>query len=139
MSLDGCRCLACTGTPSVAVGVEHEALRQLIVALLSRDDVTWDVCPCSLREMTHTATANEADVAIVATSGFPASWGDLLDVFPADKVVVIGPEPGSGYERAARAAGAGAWIARDRIGEDLRSALRTVLGCNRGPEVVALA
>ena len=139
MSLDGCRCLACTGTPTVAVGVEHEALRQLIVALLSRDAVTWDVCPCSLRDIAHTATANEADVAIVATAGFPASCGDLLDVFPANKLVVIGPEPENAYERAARAAGAGAWIARDRIAEDLRSALRTVLGCTRGPEVVALA
>jgi hypothetical protein len=138
MGAKACRCLACTGAPTIAVAVEHDALRQLIVVLLSRDDVTWGVCPCVVTDVAETAAAHSADVAVVATSDFPASCVDLLDVLPRSKVIVIGPEPEVAYERAARDAGAGAWISRDRIGEDLLDALHTVLGCRRGTDGVAL-
>lgn len=138
MSADGCGCLACTGSPTAVIAVDHDALRQLIVALLCRDDVSWGVCPCVMTDVAQTAAGNGADVAVVATAHFPSACGDLLAVLPAEKVVVIGPEPEGAYERAARDAGAGAWVSRDRIGEDLRSALHTVLGCSRGPGGIAL-
>ena len=130
MSAAACTCLACTGTPIVTVAVEHDALRQLTVALLSRDEVTWELRPCSLTEAPETATAGEAQIAVVATADFPAACRGLLNVLPAHKIVVIGPEPEGAYERAALDAGAGAWLPRDRIGDDLPCMLRKVLGCS---------
>ena len=138
MSVDGCPCHACTGSPTIAVAVEHVGLRQLIVALLARDDGTWGVCACPLVDSSWTATANDADVAVVVTGDFPQCCADLLRVLPPDRIVVIGPEPERAYERAARSAGAGAWIPLDRIGEDLPAAIRSVLGCTRFPGTAAL-
>lgn len=139
MSSGGCGCLACTGAATVAVAVEHAALRQLIVALLSRAGSTWGVCPCRLADAADVAGANRADVAVVATADFPGCCRELLGVVHPDRVVVIGPEPEGAYERAARAAGAGAWVSRDRIAEDLPPAVRSVLGCTRGPDAAAFA
>lgn len=47
--------------------------------------------------------------------------------------MVIGPEPDSAYRLAALAQGAGAWISRDRVGEELGPEMRRMLGCIHDP------
>jgi hypothetical protein len=53
--------------------------------------------------------------------------------FPPGRVVVVGPEPDRSYRQAARAHGAGAWVPRERVGEDLGREMRRVLGCTHDP------
>jgi DNA-binding NarL/FixJ family response regulator len=127
-------CPVCTGAPSVIVAVAHRGLRRLIVELLERDHGCWK--PDGVREpadLVGKLAAAQPDLVIVDARDFPRCSRELLGSFPAQQVVVIGPEPDPAYEHAARSGGAGAWLARDRVGEDLSACMRTALGCTHGP------
>ena len=127
-------CPVCAGTPSVAVAVAHRGLQKLIVELLERDHACWQVDAITDRaDLAHRIAASPLDVVIVDASDFPRCCRELLGSFPAQRVVVIGPEPDPAYEHAARAGGAGAWLASDRVGEDLSDCMRDALGCTHAP------
>ena len=53
--------------------------------------------------------------------------------FPCHRMVVIGPEPDGAYRSAALHVGAGGWVARDVVAEQLSNAMRAALGCTHGP------
>ena len=123
-------CAVCAGTPSVLVAVAHAAARELTVELLEREHRDWRVRalvdPAALRR----ALATEPpDLVVVDATDFSRCCRELLDGYPAGRVVVIGPEPGPAYERAARRGGAGAWVARDRVAEDLSACMCAALSC----------
>jgi len=68
------------------------------------------------------------DLVVLDTAQFPGDCRQALRRFPSEQVIVIGPEPGDAYRTAALAAGAGAWVARDRIADDLIAEVWRVLG-----------
>jgi DNA-binding NarL/FixJ family response regulator len=70
-------------------------------------------------------------VVVVDTVDFPACCHAALNSLPPERVIVVGPEPDAAYRTAAVSLGAGGWVSRDRIGDELASAVRTALGCPR--------
>lgn len=123
-------CRVCSGAPSVVVVVAHPTLRRLIVELLERDEACWQLRAVAHQpDLAAAVAAEEPDLVILDAGNFPRCCRDSLHSFPRQHVIVIGPEPDAAYERAARRAGAGAWLPRDRVGEDLTACMRRVLGC----------
>jgi len=127
--MDGEQCPVWTGTAAVLVAVVHRTLRQLIVELLQQDHAKWNVTAVpNQRDLADAITAAAPDLVILDVGDFARSCRDSLQAFPRHRVIVIGPEPDVAYERAARQGGAGAWLTRDRVGEELVAAMRSVLG-----------
>ena len=127
-------CRVCTGAPSVVVVVAHRAVRHLIIALLERDQARWQLrAVADEADLAATIAAAEPDLVIVDAGDFARCCRDALRSFPRQRVIVIGPEPDAAYQRAARRAGAGGWLPRDRLGEDLTDCMRRVLGCTHRP------
>jgi len=134
MDADQVGCPVCTGTPSVIVAVAHRGLRKLIVELLERDHGCWKLDTVTQgADLADKLAAARPDLVIVDARDFPRCTRELLGSFPSGQVVVIGPEPDPAYEHAARSGGAGAWLSRDRVGEDLSACMRDALGCSHGP------
>lgn len=126
-------CLVCTGTPSVVVAVANHTLRRLIVDLLGRDGPCWQVRDIAGQaELAAAVAVAEPDLVILDTGDFARFCRDSAGSVAPQRVVVIGPEPDAAYEHAARRAGAGAWLTRDRVGEDLSVCMCRVLGCTHG-------
>ena len=127
-------CPVCTGTPVVLLSVVQPAARQLTVELLEREHGCWQVRALEDPRTLARAVADAVpDLVVIDAADFPRCCRDVLDGFPAERVVVVGPEPDDAYEGAARRAGAGAWLARDRVAEDLSASMRLALGCTHGP------
>lgn len=111
----------------------HRTLRHLIVELLARDHADWQVSTVADQsDLAEAITADSTDLVILDVGDFVRSCRESLQSFPRERVIVIGPEPDAEYERAAREEGAGAWLSRDRVGEDLVTAMRQALGCQTG-------
>lgn len=126
------KCSVGPGTPSVVVAVAHPALRRLTLELLEQDTTRWQLHPVTDRgDLAATVTPAGPDLVVLDDEDI--SWCcQLHPDFARQHVIVIGPEPDPAYERAARGAGAGAWLCRDRVGEDLIPSMRSVLGCSHG-------
>jgi DNA-binding NarL/FixJ family response regulator len=123
-------CRVCTGAPSVVVVAAYPTLRRLIVELLERDQACWQVGAVAHQpELAAAVAAQQPDLVILDAADFPRCCRDSLHFFDRQHVIVVGPEPDAAYERAARRAGAGGWLPRDRVGEDLTACMRRVLGC----------
>ncbi len=118
---------ACADTCCVAVAVTHARMRAMIIDLLDREPCCWSAIAASGPAGLSSVLA-EAPVDLVVVDGadFPTCCRDLSGV-ALDHVVVIGAQPDQAYEAAALAQGAGAWLPRDRVGEDLPGALNDVL------------
>ena len=58
-------------------------------------------------------------VLVVDAADFPGCCRGRLAGLPRDRFVVVGREPGAAYRDLAASQGAGAWIPRERLGEDL--------------------
>jgi len=113
-------------TPVVVV-VVHRAMRELIVELLNRDNGSWAVSVLdSVSELDQTASLRP-DLVIVDTADFTAVRHQLPAHFPVTRLVVIGPEPDPAYRRAALDGGAGGWLSRECVAEELCNALRSAL------------
>ncbi len=105
----------------------------MIVDLLEREHGCWVSCPIARREDLLAAVETERPALIVVDAcDFPSCCRELLVAFPAERIVVIGPEPDAGYRSAAMRGGAGGWLPRDDLG-DLSAVLRHALGCTHGP------
>ena len=123
-------CPVCDGTPSVLVAVRHPAMRHFALELIQREHGSWVTTEPQENEMLGSAiTRVDPDVIVVDDGDFPSCCRAAIDAFPPARVVVVGIEPDNSYEAAAVRAGAGAWVPRDRVGEDLGRVMRTVLGC----------
>lgn len=123
-------CPVCGGTPTVLVAVRHDAMRRFTLELVARDHRHWVPVAPAEGEMVADAIARVSpDVLVVDDGDFPACCRVAIAAFPPSRVVVIGTEPDGGYQGAAIRAGAGAWVPRERVGDDLGGVLRAVLGC----------
>ena len=112
-------------SPQVVVVVVHRMMRQFIVELLNRDHDSWAVSSVDGLADLDATTLSRADLVIVDTSDFLAVRHHLPAPFSVSRVVVIGPEPDPAYRRASLDGGAGGWLSRDRIAEELCNALRS--------------
>jgi len=82
------------------------------------------------------------DLVVVDTARFPGCCPEALRRFPPGRMIVIGPEPGDPYRVTALAAGAGGWVARERVGEDLMAEVWRVFrvernSCSPSPDPAA--
>lgn len=133
MGRDPSTCPVCTGTALVLLAVTHPAARKLTVELLEREHGCWHVRALEdPRELARAIADAVPDLVVVDTADVALCCRDLLAGMPPDRIVVVGPEPDDAYARAARRAGAGAWLARDRIADDLSATMRLALGCTGG-------
>ncbi len=113
------------GRPHVVVAVAHYVMRALIVDLLDRG--FWAVSAVdSLSELGHVASAHP-DLVIVDTGDFESCCRELPESLALNRLIVVGPEPDPAYRQAALSRGAGAWLSRDCVAEDLGDALRSAL------------
>ena len=118
--------------PHVVVAVAHRGMRALIVDLLGRDHGCWTVSAIDGVAGLRAAVTSRPDVVVVDAADFGCCCGGRLGSFELDRVVVIGPEPDPAYRRAVLERGAGAWLSRENVAEELRAALRVSLGCTNG-------
>jgi len=114
-----------TSAPGAEIGVvvAHPALRDLVVALLERSDPSWKVTAAAdPRPLPAQLDVDALDVVVVDA-------GDVArccraTTFPRGRLIVIGPQPGDDYQRAARRSGVGGWLPRDRLADDLAPLVR---------------
>ena len=127
-------CPVCDGQPRVLVAIRHPGMRHLTGDLLAREYHCWVASDLAADEPLADALANShADLVVVDAADFPGCCLATLHGFPPARAVVVGPEPDPGYRAQALANGAGAWIPRERVGEDLGPAMRSILGCVHDP------
>ena len=114
--------------------VAHNAMRALIIDLLDRDGDRWTVTTVdSVAELADNAPTHQ-DLIVVDTADFAAVRRHLPSGFATAQVIVIGPEPDPAYRHAALCAGAGGWLSREHVAEQLCVALRSTLACvNESP------
>ncbi|MDP1804202.1 MAG: hypothetical protein Q8K72_03460 [Acidimicrobiales bacterium] len=127
-------CPVCDGQPRILVAIRHPGMRHLTGDLLAREYHCWVASDLAADEPLADALARvHPDLVVVDAADFPGCCLATLGGFPRARVVVIGPEPDPGYRAQAMANGAGAWIPRERVGEDLGPAMRSILGCVHDP------
>mgnify|MGYP003135159510 CR=1 FL=1 len=102
-------CPVCDATPVVLVALRHPVLR---VDAIGR---------------------TRPDLVVVDDSDFPSCCQAALDRMPPERVMVVGPEPDTAYRSLALANGAGGWVCREQVGDDLSGAMRAALGCRHDP------
>jgi hypothetical protein len=118
----------------VLVALRHPAMRRFTRLLLARECRCWTPVEADVGGSLRSQLAARApDLLVIDAADFPACCPTPSSGFPPGRVVVVGPEPDRSYRQAARAHGAGAWVARERVGEDLGREMRRVLGCTHGP------
>jgi len=127
-------CPVCDGEPRVLVAIRHPAMRRFTRELLARDHGCWLATAIGPAEpLRHALARWHPDLLVLDAADFPSRCRPVPDRFPTDRVIVVGPEQDRSYRAAALTAGAGGWVARDRIAEDLGAAMRCALGCHHDP------
>lgn len=111
----------------VVVVVSHLAMRIFIVELLTRETGNWDVATIEDLATLVVKSGIPPELAIVDTSDFPRCLCELPVGYAPGRLVVIGPEPDPAYRRAALAGGAGAWLSREDVANELGHAMRATL------------
>ena len=130
-------CAVPAGRPHVVVAVTHHAMRSLIVDLLDRDHDhdhdhgRWVVSAVDSVSELGDAASSHPDLVIVDTADFAGCCCHLPPSFALDRIVVIGPEPDPAYRQAALNRGAGGWLSRECVAEELCDALCSALACSR--------
>ena len=128
-------CAVPTGRPHVVVAVAHRAMRSLIVDLLDRDrdrdHGRWVVSAVDSVSELGDAASSHPDLVIVDTADFAGCCCHLPPSFALDRIVVIGPEPDPAYRQAALNRGAGGWLSRECVAEELCDALCSALVCSQ--------
>lgn len=127
-------CPVCDGDPRVLVAIRHPGMRHLTADLLAREYHCWVASDLRAdQSLADGLAAARPDLLVVDAADFPACCPRRFEGFPRSRVVVIGPEPDPGYRSQALGNGAGAWIPRERVGDDLGPAMRAILGCVHDP------
>lgn len=121
-------CPECGHQPRVVVAVAHPGMRSLIVDLLARQHRAWAVAAVDGAAELIAAMASPPDVLVMDAADFTHRGGRPVS-FPVQHILVMGPEPDSAYRRATLDQGAGGWMSRDDVGDELTSMIRRVLGC----------
>ena len=127
-------CPVCDGTPRVLVAMRHPAMRRFTRQLLERCYHCWVATIIdSGQPLDQMLGTTQADLVVIDAADFAGCCRRALDRAVPARIVVIGPESDASYRSAALAAGAAAWIPRERVGEDLGPAMRQALGCLHDP------
>lgn len=127
-------CPVCDATPVVLVALHHPVMRRWTEELLESEHGCWDVAQIVDGELLADAIARiRPDLVVVDESDFPECCQAALDRMRPERVMVVGPEPDTAYQTFAFANGAGGWVCRDDVGEELSSAMRAALGCRHDP------
>lgn len=122
-------CLVCSGTPMVLVALRHPAMRQLTLDLLDRDHGCWRTIAGDGAEPLEAVEALHPDLVVLDAATFRSCECADGCQHPCGRMVVVGPEPDAAYRSAVLADGAGGWVARDDLAEQLSATMRRALGC----------
>lgn len=126
-------CPVCDKNPRVLVAIRHPGMRRFTQELLRREHHSWVAAGTADGELLADSLRRaHPDLLVIDAGEFPACCR-ALDAFPRDRVIVVGPEPDAAYRAAVLRHGAGAWIPRERVGEELGPSMRKVLGCRHDP------
>ncbi|HEX6236878.1 MAG TPA: hypothetical protein VFZ68_06775 [Acidimicrobiales bacterium] len=127
-------CPVCDASPAVLVGVRHPVMRRWTIDLLDAEHGCWIVEQPRPGELLAEAIERTRPALVVVDSAdFPGCCQAALAAVPHGRVVVVGPEPDAAYRRLALSHGAGGWVCRDHVGEELSTAMRAALGCRHRP------
>ena len=114
------------------IAITHPVMRRLILELLNREQGSWaasllddDLAPAIL--------ALRPDLVILDSADLRHFGSDGLIGFSRKQIVVVGPEPDVAYLNAALGRGAGAWVARDELADQLGPAMRRALAQRSEP------
>jgi hypothetical protein len=130
----GERCPVYDRSPAVLVGIRHPEMRRWTMDLLASEHGGWVVSePRSDELLVEAIDRTRPDLVVVDTVDFPACCRAALDTFPPGRVIVIGPEPDLAYRHLALSQGAGGWVCREHVAEEVSTALRAALGCGHRP------
>lgn len=125
-------------TCSVLLAIRHPVMRRYTRELLERQCRCWRVTEVADQEMLADVLDRcRPDVLLVDTGDFPACCRTALHAWPTDRTVVIGPEPEFAYRAAALRLGAGAWLPRDRLVDDLDATLHRLVGLEHASPIRA--
>lgn len=124
----------CDRSPTVLVAIRHPVMRRWIGELLAFEHGCWTVAQPGGGEMLADAIERASPALVVVDSvDFPACCQAALRALPPERVIVVGPEPDQAYRARALGLGAGGWVCRDHVGEELSGAMRAALGCRHHP------
>ena len=127
-------CPVCDSSPRVLVAIRHPAMRAFTLELIRREHHCWRATALEDGELLVDALPRlNPDVLVVDDGDFPSCCQAAIAAFPPSRVVVLGTEPDHAYRADAFRKGAGAWVAREDVGEQLGPVMRQVLGCRHGP------
>lgn len=127
-------CPVCDQSPTVLVAVRHPVMRRWTGDLLRSEHGCWTVVQPGRGELLADAIARvDPELVIVDSVDFPACCQAALLALPPHRVIVVGPEPDRSYQARALGLGAGGWVSRDHVGEELSAAMRAALGCRHDP------
>lgn len=88
----------------------------------------WTIAEPTGNEMIADAIRRVRPALVVVDSvDFPACCWAALRSLPRDRVIVVGPEPDRAYRAKALALGAGGWVCRDRVAEELSALMHAAL------------
>jgi DNA-binding NarL/FixJ family response regulator len=104
----------------ILVAIGHPVMRALTCELLARER-GYRVAGVAGEDrlLAEGIDQSRPDLVVLDTFDFPGRFPTALRLFPPERVIVVGPEPDGWYRDAALAAGAGGWVSRDRLGDDL--------------------
>lgn len=127
-------CPVCDVVPTVLVALRHPVMRRWTEDLLATEHGCWELTEMDDNEMLADAIVRiQPDLVVVDERDFPACCQAALDRMPPERVVVIGPEPDTSYQTLALSNGAGGWVSRDHVADELSSEMRAALGCHHEP------
>jgi DNA-binding NarL/FixJ family response regulator len=113
----------------VLVALSHPMMRRFTLELLERDHACWSAEALDGGDLVGAARDRRSDLVILDASTFSACHCADGCEFPCGRMVVVGPERDLDYRAAVLAGGAGGWVARDDVAEQLSAAMRAALGC----------
>lgn len=122
-------CPVCSGTPRVLVALSHPLMRQFTLELLDRDHGCWSAVALDCSDPLEAMRTLHPDLVVLDAATFRACQCGGGSGYPCKRMVVVGPEPDTAYRSAVLEGGAGGWVARDDVAEQLSDAMRRALGC----------
>jgi DNA-binding NarL/FixJ family response regulator len=127
-------CPVCDTSPTVLLAIRHPVMRRWTGELLTSEHGCWTIAQPRRGEMLAAAIDRTRPAMVIVDSvDFPECCRAALGALPRDRVIVVGPEPDQAYRNAALANGAGGWLSREHVGDELSRAMRRVLGCRHDP------